>query len=195
MTSPLGHSCKTIVGTSMLLIAVFSASPSFSQSNSSDEHLKVLFLGDNGHHQPAMRALDAQPYLSAKGIQLIYTDHPEDLNKENLSKYDVLLLYGNTSRITPEQEFALFNFVEEGGGLVPVHAGIAMFSNSDAYYSLVGGTFKSHGIGTFSTKVVNPDHPAIQGLASFESWDETYVHMRHNPDKTILDCSRGKWTL
>ena len=152
----------------------------------SSERLQVLFLGDNGHHQPAMRALDALPYMSSKGIHVVYTDHLEDLNDATLSRYDVLLLYGNNPKITPEQERALFNFVEKGGGLVPVHAGIAMFSNSDAYYSLVGATFKSHGVGTFSTRIIQPDHPAIQGLSSFESWDETYVHMRHNPDKTVL---------
>ncbi|MBX2821379.1 MAG: ThuA domain-containing protein [Rhodothermaceae bacterium] len=157
-----------------------------SAQSASDERLHVLFLGDNGHHQPAMRALDALPHMSSKGIHMVYTDHLEDLNDATLSRYDVLLLFGNNPRITPEQERALFNFVEQGGGLVPVHAGIAMFSNSDAYYSLVGATFKSHGEGTFSTRVVQPDHPAIQGLDSFESWDETYVHMRHNPDKTVL---------
>ena len=173
-----------------IISVVSSVSPAFSQSKSG-HHLRVLFLGDNGHHQPAMRALDAQPYLSSKGIQVIYTDHTDALNQENLSTFDVLLLYGNTSTITPYQEFALFDFVEQGGGLVIVHAGIAMFNNSDAYYSLAGGTFKSHGIDTVRTTVVQPDHPAIQGLAPFESWDETYVHARHNPDKTVLTVHEG----
>ena len=61
-----------------------------------------------------------------------------------------------------------------------------MFANSDAYINLVGGTFKSHGIGTFTTRHLKPDHPAIKGLEPFESWDESYIHMRHNPDKTVL---------
>ena len=168
-----------------LLIPGFIGHQANAQSASS-ERLQVLFLGDNGHHQPAMRALDALPHMASKGIHMVYTDHLEDLNDATLSRYDVLLLYGNNPKITPEQERALFNFVEKGGGLVPVHAGIAMFNNSDAYYSLVGATFKSHGVGTFRTRIVQPDHPAIQGLDSFESWDETYVHMRHNPDKTVL---------
>lgn len=174
----------------VILTGVYFVSPVFSQDRPGD-HLRVLFLGDNGHHQPAMRALDAQPHLSSKGIHVVYTDHTDALSVENLSTFDVLLLYGNTPTITPDQEYALFNFVENGGGLVTIHAGIAMFSNSDAYYSLVGGTFKSHGVDTVRTKVVQPDHPAIQGLESFESWDETYVHMRHNPDKTVLTVHEG----
>lgn len=186
-----------LAGLIMLLFVGFC--PQLHAQNTSNHHLRVLFLGDNGHHKPAMRALDAQPHLSSRGIHMVYTDHMEDLNPETLDHYDVLLLYGNQPYISQDQENALFSFVEQGGGLVTVHAGIAMFNNSDAYYSLVGGTFKSHGEGTFGTNIVQPEHPAIQGLEPFESWDETYVHMRHNPDKTILsvreaDGHKEPWT-
>ena len=169
-----------------LRIALFLIFIAQSAAGQSTDRLRVLFLGDNGHHQPAKRALQIYPYMAAKGIQLVYTDDTTELNSDNLSHYHALMLYGNTSYIAADQESALLDFVEDGGALVTIHAGIAMFANSDAYINLVGGTFKSHGIGTFTTRRLKPDHPAIKGLEPFESWDESYIHMRHNPDKTVL---------
>ncbi len=124
--------------------------------------------------------------MASKGIQLVYTDDVGQLNPENLAHYDALMFYGNAPLISQAEETALLDFVANGKGLVTLHAGVAMFANSDAYTNLVGGTFKSHGVGTFTVKHILPDHPAIQGVAPFTSWDESYIHMRHNPDKTIL---------
>lgn len=165
----------------------------------STDRLRVLFLGDNGHHQPAQRASQLVPYLASKGIQVVYTDHVDDLNSETLSKYHALLLFGNNPYITKDQEVALLNFVAGGGALVPIHAGIAMFANSDAYTTLVGATFKSHGVGTFTTKYLLPNHPVLKGMTPFESWDETYLHQKHNPDKVVLaihehDGGAEPWT-
>ncbi len=150
------------------------------------DHLRVLFLGDNGHHQPAQRAKQLIPYLAERGIQVVYTDRVEDLNAQNLNHYNTLLFYGNTPTLSNDQETVLLDFVENGGGLVTVHAGIAMFANSDAYTSLVGATFLSHGVDTMTTRRLLPDHPAIQGVPPIISWDETYIHQKHNPDKLVL---------
>ena len=151
------------------------------------ERLNVLFLGDDGHHRPAKQVVHILPYMTDRGINLFYTDHLEDLNPATLRRYDAVAIYGNHPRISPEQEVALLNYVADGGGLVPIHCASAMFGNSDAYVNLVGGAFKSHGEATFRTRIDAPDHPAIQNVPNFESWDETYVHMKHNPDKQVLE--------
>src|SRR3954468_1337954 len=83
--------------------------------------LRVLFLGDNGHHRPADRFKQLQPVLAKKGIELEYTEKLEDLNRAKLAGYDVLAIYANHTRIAPEQEQAMIDFVERGGGLVPLH--------------------------------------------------------------------------
>src|SRR5262245_65756768 len=46
------------------------------------EPLKLLFLGDNGHHQPAVRFKQLQPVLKERGIELTYSDKVEDLNAD-----------------------------------------------------------------------------------------------------------------
>ncbi len=152
--------------------------------------LKVLFLGDGGHHKPSLRAQQVMPYLLQRGIEVVYTERLEDLSEENLSKYDALLIYGNRSELPKSQEQALLKYVKRGGGLVGIHSASACFTDSDAFIALLGGQFNRHGAGVFSTDAVSPDHPILAGLGSLESWDETYVHTRLNPDKTVLHVRR-----
>src|SRR5690606_37269509 len=53
--------------------------------------------------------------------------------------------------------------------------------------ALIGGQFKSHGGGAFSAEIIKPDHPAMEGVTSFETeWDETYVHDKIADDIVVL---------
>jgi putative membrane-bound dehydrogenase-like protein len=162
--------------------------------------IKLLFLGDNGHHRPAERFRQLQPVLAKRGIDLTYTDKAEALNPQTLAAYDGLVVYANTTRITPEQEKALLDFVEGGKGFIPIHCASYCFLNSPKYVELVGAQFKSHRTGTFRTTVVAPDHPVMRGFQGFESWDETYVHTKHNEHgRTLLEVraegdAREPWT-
>lgn len=159
--------------------------------------LKVLFLGDNGHHQPGTRLRDLAPAMIARGIHLVYTeDVAAALTLENLKRYDALLIYANLTRLAPEHEKAMLDYVTQGGGLVPLHCASACFGNSDAYIALVGGRFQRHGTGTFTVRNAAPQHPVMQGFTGFESWDETYQHDRHNETgRTVLEFRENEpWT-
>src|SRR5262245_2813206 len=150
--------------------------------------IKVLFLGDNGHHKPAERFRQLEPVFDKRGIELVYTDKADALSDKVLSGYDALLIYANTTKITPEQEKALLDFVEGGKGFIPLHCASYCFLNSQKYIDLVGAQFRRHGMGTFRTTIAEPDHPVMNGFKGFESWDETYVHTKHNEkDRTILE--------
>jgi putative membrane-bound dehydrogenase-like protein len=151
------------------------------------ERLKVLFLGDDRGHQPIERLRDVGTTMLNRGIELVYTDDLSDLDIEILSRYDALLLYANHDVITPAQEEHLLDYVERGGGFVPIHSASANFTNSEKFIELVGGQFQSHGAEVFSTEIVEPDHEIMAGFESFESWDETYVHSNHNEEnRTVL---------
>ena len=82
-------------------------------------------------------------------MRLTYTDQLSDLNPATLARYDALVIYANHTRISPEQEKALLDYVESGHGLVPIHCASFCFLNSPKYIELVGGQFKSHGTGRF----------------------------------------------
>jgi putative membrane-bound dehydrogenase-like protein len=155
------------------------------------DRIRVLFLGDNGHHRPADRAKQLLPVLAARGIDLYYVADPAMLNANELKRYHAVMLYNNHMVVSPEQFAALNDFVMAGNGLVVLHCASASFQNSEPFIKMVGAAFKSHGTGTFSAVRVSDAHPAIKGVAAFESWDETYVHAKHNPvDRTVLEVRR-----
>jgi putative membrane-bound dehydrogenase-like protein len=150
--------------------------------------LKILFLGDNGHHRPLDRFRQLQAALAPRGIQVVYTDEVSALQPQTLSRYDGLIVYANIDAISPEQEKALLDYVESGKGFIPLHCASYCFRNSDKYVALVGAQFLRHDTGVFRTTIAAPDHPIMKGFGGFESWDETYVHTKHNEkDRTVLE--------
>jgi uncharacterized protein len=149
--------------------------------------LSVLFLGDKGLHHPADRYAQIAPVLAGRGIEVEYTENVTDLNPTKLSRYDALLIYANTTRITQDQEKALLDYVAAGGGFVPLHCASFCFLNSPKYIALVGAQFQRHGTGQFETAVVDAGHLIMKALEPFRTWDETYVHTKHNTkDRDVL---------
>ncbi|QCR21170.1 PVC-type heme-binding CxxCH protein [Pontibacter sp. SGAir0037] len=148
---------------------------------------EILFLGhDSKHHDSGKYAPWLATALFNSGINLTYTQSLEDINEDNLSKYDGLVIYANHDNISPAQEKALQKFVEGGKGLIPLHSAAGCFKNSEWYLKTIGGQFKSHGEGTFTANITNASHPVMQGLSEFITWDETYVHQNINQDMTVL---------
>jgi uncharacterized protein len=159
----------------------------FGGSSGADEgRIKALFLGDDGHHKPVERAAEIIPALARAGIDVSYTGDLDDLEPENLGRYDCLIVYANHTRLGPERAKALVGFVEKGGGLVALHCASACFGDSPEYLALVGGRFKSHKTGVFTARIDKPDHPAMKGVSEFEAWDETYVHDNLSDDRDVL---------
>jgi putative membrane-bound dehydrogenase-like protein len=170
----------------LLAAIVLAATPTLARAGEPSS-LKVLFLGDRGHHRPADRAAQLIPVMALRGVDVTYTEKTSDLNPETLAKYDALIVYANTTRIEPAQEKALLDYVEGGRGFVPLHCASYCFLNSPAYIALVGAQFQRHGTGEFDTRIVDADHPIMKGFQPFRTWDETYVHTKHNEkDRQVL---------
>jgi type 1 glutamine amidotransferase len=162
--------------------------------------ITVLFLGHHSvHHNSAKFEPMIAEALAPEGIRFVYTEDPADLNTPNLAKYDALMIYANHTTITPDQEKALLDFVAAGKGFLPIHSASFCFQNSPAYIALVGAQFMKHGTGEFTAEIVQPEHPVMAGISPFQVWDETYVHTKINPDKTVLmervdAAGREPWT-
>ena len=156
------------------------ASPATVPAADSPRPISVLFYGDGGHHNPRDRFEQIRPVLAGRGIEVSYTENLRDFNAATLAKYDALVVFANTDEIGKDQEEALLDYVAAGGGFVPLHCASFCFRNSDEYVNLVGAQFLKHGTGEFDTSVADPDHPITRGLEPFRTWDETYVHTKHN---------------
>ena len=73
-------------------------------------------------------------------------------------------------------------------GFIPLHCASYCFLNSPKYIALVGAQFLRHGTGIVRTTIAEPEHPIMHGFNGFESWDETYVHTKHNDqDRVVLE--------
>ncbi|KAA5541727.1 PVC-type heme-binding CxxCH protein [Adhaeribacter rhizoryzae] len=148
---------------------------------------EILFLGHTSkHHDSGKYAPWLATSLFNSGINITYTVNLQDLNTENLAKYDGLIIYANHDNLAPDQEKALQAFVEGGKGLIPLHSASGCFKNSDWYIQTIGGQFKSHGTGKFTATIAKKYHPVTEGLNQFSTWDETYVHQNLNKDMTVL---------
>ena len=178
---------KLIFSVSILVAVVFGLGIK-TGIRAQDNKIKLLFLGDNGHHKPNDRFRQIQPVLAAKGIDLVYTDKVESLTPKILNSYQGLVIFANLTTLSPEQEKAMLDYVEQGNALIPLHCASYCFLNSPKYIDLVGAQFSKHGTGTFRVDNILPTHPIMKGYKSFESWDETYVHTKHNPkDRIVLE--------
>jgi uncharacterized protein len=154
---------------------------------SGPRRVEILFLGHaSEHHNSAVYLPILSSALSRDGINFTYTENPADLNQETLAYYDGLMIYANHEKIDPAQEEALLEFVKEGKGFIPIHSASFCFQNSEKYIRLVGGQFQEHDTGTFVSSIVHKEHPVMQSLDTFSTWDETYVHHKLTDDRTVL---------
>jgi hypothetical protein len=87
--------------------------PAVKAGASKGRRAEVLFLGHNSKHHDSGKYA---PWLSIKlfksGINMSYTVDPNDINPENLKKYDGLIIYANHDSLSPSQESAMKAFVE-----------------------------------------------------------------------------------
>jgi putative membrane-bound dehydrogenase-like protein len=148
--------------------------------------LSVLMLGDTGHHRPVDFAKILTRALAKSGIRIDYTANVADLTTARLAGYDALAIFRDSGDLPPTAEAALVDFVEGGKGLVAIHCASHCFRNSDRYTTLVGGRFLRHGEGVFRARIIDAQHPAMYGVKSFESWDETYVHDHLGDDLRVV---------
>jgi putative membrane-bound dehydrogenase-like protein len=161
---------------------------------------EVLFLGNEAkHHDSGKYAPWLAISLFKIGVNVTYTTSMDDLNTNNLSKYDGLIIYSNHDSISPSQEAALKSFVEGGKGLIPIHSASGCFRNSEWYIKTVGAQYLSETTGNFTASIVNKTNPVMQELYEFDTWDEKYIHQKINPDKTVLmervdGTTREPWT-
>jgi len=176
------------VAAGLLVACLCSAAGGSRAAAAAEQPIRVLFLGDQGHHRPADRFAQLEPVLRPRGVELVYTEKLADLAPATLAAYDALAVYANIDVLPPEGEAAILEFVRGGKGLVPLHCASYCFRNSPAWVDLVGAQFQKHGTGEFRTAILAPGHPVMQGFGGFKSWDETYVHTKHNDrGRTVLE--------
>ena len=148
---------------------------------------KVLIVGGGSSHNFGrfFGEIDGAT-LSAAGFSVNYTEDRDQAAAE-LANADVAVVSVNRQFFdTPAYRKALFDFAAAGKGLVMLHPGtwygFPQWPELNA--SIVGGGARGHDrLGSFSVKVLQPQHPIMKGVPeSFEVVDELYW-LNAEPDK------------
>jgi len=131
-----------------------------------------------------------QMALSSKGVlTLDFTNKVEDLSKENLAKYDVVI-HNNTTHIEkglPDYAKVLNEYIANGGGAVFIHAGSDCFATSleKGEKTPTGGVFEGHpwrAGGEWAFQLECPEHRlnhAFHG-EGFLYQDEIYMYKKES---------------
>jgi type 1 glutamine amidotransferase len=143
------------------------------------EKIKVLLMGGRGHDWRGFHDVISKVLEKTGDFELTLSENLDDLRRDNIGKFNVVMFYGSGGNFAnAEQEQGLGGFVENGGGVVGVHATDA-FKKSDVYWRLLGGRFTGHGGGQFMMRIEDKEHPVTKPMGDFEISDETYRNDYH----------------
>ena len=178
-----------IIAVGTLLLASVAGADTCTKSELPEaERMKVLFeVGGADFHDPVNLPPIVEKLLEATGrFAVTITEDRDQFKPDNISNYDLVVIYTTGGELSKEQEQGLIEFVECGKGLVGIHSATDSFKNSDAYWKLLGGQFTGHGAGTFGVKITGKSHCIVKGMSNFEITDETYSHKFHPESQMIV---------
>ena len=149
---------------------------------------KALALVADQPHEPERIETNLVNALERIGLVPYVAFDVRALTAENLKRVQVLVILrdgaiwpGGAEKpgvtwMTPDQERAVVEFVEAGGGLLALHNATGLYPEGGPYLKLLGGTYQGHGpLERFSVKVVDRSHPITRGVSDFEVADEQHT--------------------
>jgi len=152
--------------------------------------INVLILsGKNNHEWQKTTPVLVRILKDAKLFSVSVTERPETLLYADLKKFDLVVSNWNTwpdnkQRLDAQWENDFEKYVNEGGGVLSLHAGASSFYDWEAYHRIgIGrwGKETHHGAPTRG-KVYgfDQDHPITKGMNAFyimdEIWEKTDIY-------------------
>lgn len=166
------------------------------ERNDARPHALVL-IGDQPH-EPQHIENGLRPAFEATGVEPHFAVDVRALSAENLSRVRLLVILRdglqrpaldnsqNFIWMTPEQQRAVVEFVDQGGGFLNLHNSLGLYPDDGPYLKLAGGRYTGHGpLERFRVEVIDPEHPVTRGVKDFSvadeqhapTYDSDYVHL------------------
>lgn len=134
-------------------------------------------------------------------VDVTVTEDLQSLNPATLRNHDLILNNSFLLEPSPDQLTAFFEFIEQGGSYIALHAGLESFVNSPRYVRMMGGRLAGHSplrpfiVETFEegfgTERSTPwSHPITRGMPVFETQDELYVVQTNTQELEVI--ARGE---
>lgn len=154
----------------------------------------LVFSKTKGYYHESIPAGIAavQKLGSENGFQVDTTKDASKFSGENLKNYRAIIFLSTTQDVlNEEQQAAMENYINAGGGFVGVHAAADTEYEWPWYNKLVGAYFKSHpnnpNVRKAVVNVTDKTHPGTKDLPEkWERSDEWYNYKDINPDLKVL---------
>ena len=109
------------------------------------------------------------------------------ISKENLSRYDLLLMMTTGNERRGADVEAIIEFVQSGKSLIGIHNATDTFTDHAEFVRLIGGRFRTHPAQLeIETEILNRAHPITEGLENFSVRDELYLFSDFHPETVDL---------
>ena len=171
----------------LLILCILLSGVAFS-SCTEKKTAKVLFItGGHDYDKETFAEL-----LAKLPITYDHVEHPNAhkmLKSDNISKYDVVLLYDMPKEISEEARADFIAMLEKGKGLVVLHHAFCSYDIWPEYVKIAGGRYhhfpwKKDGVEQapstykhdvdFDIKIEDAKHPITKGISNFSIIDEAY---------------------
>ncbi|NIA13567.1 MAG: Gfo/Idh/MocA family oxidoreductase [Nitrospiraceae bacterium] len=121
------------------------------------------------------------------------TDSRDRLKRGAIRKYDAVLAYTSSGKLTKDQEHGLLDFVKAGGAFIGLHCATTVGKTNSGYVDLIGGTFVSHGpVQEFPVTITQRDHVITGRIPDFRITDELYLLDKFDP-KAVDVLATAMW--
>lgn len=165
--------------------------------------LALAVIGDSPH-EPGHLEEGLAPIFERAGVACRFAVDPRALSRENLAKVKLVVLLRDgyvwpagpgtdpACWMSPEQERAIVELVERGGGLLALHNSTGLYPGGGPYLELLGGTYNGHGpLERFRVSVVDREHPVTLGVTDLEIADEQHTPLPDTKRVHLLLESRS----
>lgn len=151
----------------------------------SDRRILAFYRCDGFIHTSIPHANESVRAMSEKAsaFEVDFADTYDVFTRENLARYDAILL-NNTTHMqfpTPEARDAFMDFIAGGKGLIGIHAASDNFNRHPECLAIVGGKFAGHPWGAggkWAFKLDDPGHVLNAAFDGSGFWhtDEIYQY-------------------
>ncbi len=147
----------------------------------------LALIGDRYHSPVYIRDGLIQAFVR-ENIPVTFIEEVSQLNAASLGDHQLLVILRDGMNwpqgydkphvkwMTEEQQKAIWDFVERGGGFLALHNSQGLYPPGGLYYKLFGGDYGGHPEPyVFTIRVENRDHPVTAGIEDFEIFDEQHM--------------------
>ena len=184
----MSKSLGTVLTFLVLSLPCSAPAQNTSQVYQSAKRPRTLALIGDRYHSPVYIRDGLAPAFLRENIPVTFIENVQALNADSLEDFELLVILRDGMNwpngydkepvkwMTDVQQQAIWDFVNGGGGFLPLHNAQGIYPPDGLYYKLLGGDYGGHpDPAVFTVRVENKDHPVTAGVEDYEIYDEQHM--------------------